>query len=122
MRFLFGGVAEVGHDIGATAFDFASPGNQDTLILDHPPTGSLNNSVFFDGEPLNAKLELGGLAFDDLNLIPNSDGVLTIVQLTNHGSPVYKLTNMQWGGTLSVGHGPDPQTGYDYLVYQAAPH
>ena len=28
---------------------------------------------------------------------------------------------MQWGGTLSVGHGPDPQTGYDYLVYQAAP-
>ena len=36
MRFLFGGVAEVGHDIGATAFDFASPGNQDTRFRTIP--------------------------------------------------------------------------------------
>ena len=118
--FAAGGDVEVGHDIGTTGFLFESMMAPSTLILDKPPSGSLDNRVDFAAAlPLSAaKVELGDLAFNGFSVSQNPNGSETI-KLTNHGRQVYALTDVTGGATVAnLAVGVDRKTGNDFLEFQ----
>ncbi|MBV9249290.1 MAG: hypothetical protein JO227_08615, partial [Acetobacteraceae bacterium] len=112
-------VLGVGHNVGATSFELlAGRGDLSTLILDKPPHDSLSNLVDFElsTSPAAARLELGGIAFDQAAY--TRAGSTGSLQLMNHGRPVYQLTNVSvFGGSFTTGF--DPHTGYDYVLYSS---
>jgi hypothetical protein len=124
LRFYAGGTTEIGHDLGSTAIVFqdAVPLGG-TLILDNPAKGSLANQIQvnhpFFGRATES-IELGHVTFDQADLLPPPPGSTTEqVQLKNHGSLVYTLTNVTGAATASFA-GVDQTTGYNILQLTSA--
>jgi hypothetical protein len=116
----FGSTLELGGTAGFVSnavsnFQFGIGPN--TLILDHPMSGSFNNQISLNPDAI---IELAHMHFDQASFIPNSPGSLTgKVQLTYHGKQVYQLAdvveNTFSGTTFSVGR--DTTTGNDFVSY-----
>jgi hypothetical protein len=136
------GTTEIEHNFAKAGFmfqginesPFGDAARDATLILDRPPPGSIDNGVVFQTNRYNVtgsgKIELGGLVFDHADLLPAVPGTgPSTIQLTNHGCPVYQLTNVSqalwngettvFSGSLSVG--TDSENGYHFVAYDTPP-
>jgi hypothetical protein len=143
----FGPTVEIGHDVSGSVFSFAVGagsgamwGHDATLILARPPQGSLNNEInlppvipmtgYPGTETFSAKIELGGISFNQADFIPPVPGSTSgDIRLLNNGKTVYNLSNVtvpdltnilgvSLDGSFSTGY--DKTTGDDYVVYSHA--
>jgi hypothetical protein len=111
----FGATIEVGRSLGTAQVTLGGIGSG-TLILDHPESHHLTNAISFLGT--NDTIELGNLVFDTASFLPNSPGATTgKLQLSEHGHPVYQLTDVTIpaNGTFSVG--TDTTTGHHEILF-----
>jgi hypothetical protein len=116
------GAVEIGGDAGASAFHFDSFGELSTLILDKPAQSALANLITFSAA--GGKMELGGLNFDHASYLPNFHGTADAealgggkIQLTDHGAPVYQLSNVFFGTPgMGLSVGMDAKTGHDFIL------